>query len=189
MASRQSGLGRGLGAILPDALEDAAASTRLERRAGDHGDAADGHAERDDLPRTSPSPTRASRSSTRRSTRSSRSTTSTTRPSCSRSRASGARSSAPAAGRSTPTTKRSSMRPPGLYTEPTLDEPDFDRSLVLSLCALALRLDVAALRRVARPAHRSLRPAQLRPPARDGRRARRCGTAGSSRSSCSTSTT
>lgn len=32
--------------------------------------------------------------------------------------------------------------PAGLYTEPTLDEPDLDRALVLSLCTLALRLDV-----------------------------------------------
>ena len=31
---------------------------------------------------------------------------------------------------------------PGLYTERPLDEPDFDRALVLSLCTLALRLDV-----------------------------------------------
>jgi diguanylate cyclase (GGDEF)-like protein len=32
--------------------------------------------------------------------------------------------------------------PAGLYTEPILDEPDLDRALVLSLCTLALRLDV-----------------------------------------------
>jgi diguanylate cyclase (GGDEF)-like protein len=32
--------------------------------------------------------------------------------------------------------------PQGLYTEPTLDDPDIDRALVLSLCTLALRLDV-----------------------------------------------
>ena len=31
---------------------------------------------------------------------------------------------------------------PGLYTEPTLEESDLDRALVLSLCTLALRLDV-----------------------------------------------
>lgn len=32
--------------------------------------------------------------------------------------------------------------PPGLYTEPALDDPEIDRALVLSLCTLALRLDV-----------------------------------------------
>lgn len=32
--------------------------------------------------------------------------------------------------------------PAGLYTEPILDEPELDRALVLSLCTLALRLDV-----------------------------------------------
>jgi diguanylate cyclase (GGDEF)-like protein len=32
--------------------------------------------------------------------------------------------------------------PPGLYTQPALDQAGFDRSLVLTLCALALRLDV-----------------------------------------------
>jgi diguanylate cyclase (GGDEF)-like protein len=31
---------------------------------------------------------------------------------------------------------------PGLYTEPILDDPELDRALVLSLCTLALRLDV-----------------------------------------------
>jgi diguanylate cyclase (GGDEF)-like protein len=34
------------------------------------------------------------------------------------------------------------VAPAGLYTEPILDEPDLDRALVLSLCTLALRLDV-----------------------------------------------
>ncbi|MDZ4827967.1 MAG: GGDEF domain-containing protein [Actinomycetota bacterium] len=32
--------------------------------------------------------------------------------------------------------------PPGLYTQPALEEHGFDRSLMLSLCVLALRLDV-----------------------------------------------
>lgn len=32
--------------------------------------------------------------------------------------------------------------PPGLYTEPTLEGHAFDRSLVLSICVLALRLDM-----------------------------------------------
>ncbi len=32
--------------------------------------------------------------------------------------------------------------PPGLYTEPTLDNQGLDRSLVISLCVLALRLDL-----------------------------------------------
>ncbi|MDQ1535168.1 MAG: hypothetical protein QOF28_2929, partial [Actinomycetota bacterium] len=31
---------------------------------------------------------------------------------------------------------------PGLYTEPAIDDPEVDRPLVLSLCTLALRLDV-----------------------------------------------
>lgn len=31
---------------------------------------------------------------------------------------------------------------PGLYTEPALDDGDFDRSLIVSLCVLALRLDL-----------------------------------------------
>ena len=31
---------------------------------------------------------------------------------------------------------------PGLYTQPALEQDDFDRSLMLSLCVLALRLDV-----------------------------------------------
>jgi GGDEF domain-containing protein len=32
--------------------------------------------------------------------------------------------------------------PPGLYTEPALEQQEFDRSLVMSLCVLALRLDL-----------------------------------------------
>jgi len=34
------------------------------------------------------------------------------------------------------------VAPPGLYTQPALEHDDFDRSLMLSLCVLALRLDV-----------------------------------------------
>jgi diguanylate cyclase (GGDEF)-like protein len=34
------------------------------------------------------------------------------------------------------------VAPPGLYTQPALDEGGFDRSLILALCVLALRLDV-----------------------------------------------
>jgi diguanylate cyclase (GGDEF)-like protein len=34
------------------------------------------------------------------------------------------------------------VAPPGLYTQPALEHDDFDRSLLLSLCVLALRLDV-----------------------------------------------
>jgi diguanylate cyclase (GGDEF)-like protein len=34
------------------------------------------------------------------------------------------------------------VSPPGLYTQPALDNHGFDRSLMLSLCVLALRLDV-----------------------------------------------
>jgi diguanylate cyclase (GGDEF)-like protein len=34
------------------------------------------------------------------------------------------------------------VSPPGLYTQPALDDHGFDRSLMLSLCVLALRLDV-----------------------------------------------
>ena len=34
------------------------------------------------------------------------------------------------------------VAPPGLYTQPALEQDDFDRSLMLSLCVLALRLDV-----------------------------------------------
>ena len=34
------------------------------------------------------------------------------------------------------------LAPPGLYTQPALEQDDFDRSLMLSLCVLALRLDV-----------------------------------------------
>ncbi|HWS46768.1 MAG TPA: GGDEF domain-containing protein [Acidimicrobiia bacterium] len=34
------------------------------------------------------------------------------------------------------------VSPPGLYTRPALDNHGFDRSLMLSLCVLALRLDV-----------------------------------------------
>jgi diguanylate cyclase (GGDEF)-like protein len=34
------------------------------------------------------------------------------------------------------------IAPPGLYTQPALEQDDFDRSLMLSLCVLALRLDV-----------------------------------------------
>src|SRR5260370_27572608 len=34
------------------------------------------------------------------------------------------------------------LAPPGLYTQPALEQDDFDRSLLLSLCVLALRLDV-----------------------------------------------
>ena len=34
------------------------------------------------------------------------------------------------------------ISPPGLYTQPALDNQGFDRSLMLSLCVLALRLDV-----------------------------------------------
>ena len=34
------------------------------------------------------------------------------------------------------------MAPPGLYTQPALERDDFDRSLMLSLCVVALRLDV-----------------------------------------------
>jgi diguanylate cyclase (GGDEF)-like protein len=34
------------------------------------------------------------------------------------------------------------VAPPGLYTQPALDHDDFDRTLLLSLCVLALRLDV-----------------------------------------------
>ena len=34
------------------------------------------------------------------------------------------------------------VAPAGLYTQPALDPDDFDRSLMLSLCVLALRLDV-----------------------------------------------
>jgi diguanylate cyclase (GGDEF)-like protein len=34
------------------------------------------------------------------------------------------------------------VAPPGLYTEPALEQKDFDRSLIISLCALALRLDL-----------------------------------------------
>lgn len=34
------------------------------------------------------------------------------------------------------------VSPPGLYTRPALDERTFDRSLMLTLCILALRLDV-----------------------------------------------
>ncbi len=32
--------------------------------------------------------------------------------------------------------------PPGLYTEPPFDDHDFDRDLVMSLCVLAIRMDV-----------------------------------------------
>jgi diguanylate cyclase (GGDEF)-like protein len=34
------------------------------------------------------------------------------------------------------------VSPPGLYTQPALENQSFDRSLMLSLCVLALRLDV-----------------------------------------------
>ncbi len=34
------------------------------------------------------------------------------------------------------------VSPPGLYTQPALEDHGFDRSLMLSLCVLALRLDV-----------------------------------------------
>jgi diguanylate cyclase (GGDEF)-like protein len=34
------------------------------------------------------------------------------------------------------------VAPPGLYTQPALEQDDFDRSLMLSLCVIALRLDV-----------------------------------------------
>ena len=34
------------------------------------------------------------------------------------------------------------VAPPGLYTQPALEQDDFDRSLMLSLCVVALRLDV-----------------------------------------------
>jgi diguanylate cyclase (GGDEF)-like protein len=34
------------------------------------------------------------------------------------------------------------VAPPGLYTQPALDRDDFDRSLMLALCVIALRLDV-----------------------------------------------
>jgi diguanylate cyclase (GGDEF)-like protein len=34
------------------------------------------------------------------------------------------------------------VAPPGLYTQPALEHDEFDRSLLLSLCVLALRLDV-----------------------------------------------
>jgi diguanylate cyclase (GGDEF)-like protein len=34
------------------------------------------------------------------------------------------------------------VSPPGLYTRPALDDLTFDRSLLLALCAMALRLDV-----------------------------------------------
>jgi diguanylate cyclase (GGDEF)-like protein len=34
------------------------------------------------------------------------------------------------------------ISPPGLYTQPALEDQPFDRSLMLSLCVLALRLDV-----------------------------------------------
>ena len=34
------------------------------------------------------------------------------------------------------------VSPPGLYTRPALDDHSFDRSLLLTLCVLALRLDV-----------------------------------------------
>jgi diguanylate cyclase (GGDEF)-like protein len=34
------------------------------------------------------------------------------------------------------------LAPPGLYTQPALKHDDFDRTLLLSLCVLALRLDV-----------------------------------------------
>jgi len=34
------------------------------------------------------------------------------------------------------------VAPPGLYTQPALEHDDFDRTLLLSLCVLALRLDV-----------------------------------------------
>ncbi len=34
------------------------------------------------------------------------------------------------------------VSPPGLYTRPALDEHNFDRSLMMALCVLALRLDV-----------------------------------------------
>ena len=80
--------------------------------------------------------------STARSTRSSSSSRSKTPRSCSKSARSAARSSAPAAGRSAATTTSCSSRPPGLYTQPALEHDDFDRSLMLSLCVLALRLDV-----------------------------------------------
>ena len=41
-----------------------------------------------------------------------------------------------------PTDDELLVAPPGLYTQPALEQDDFDRSLMLSLCVLALRLDV-----------------------------------------------
>ena len=87
-------------------------------------------------------PTPASRSSTARSTRWSSSSSSKTPRSCSRSARSAARCSAPAAGRSGADDDELLVAPPGLYTQPALEHDDFDRSLMLSLCVLALRLDV-----------------------------------------------
>ena len=142
VASRQSGLGRGSRSH-PSRCARTQPSPKVPTPStADHEDAVDGHAERDHR--------RSSRGHrlgyltrlqdarrARRAVRRSR-----TRPSCSTSPASGARSSAPVAGRSTPTTRRCSRRRPASTPSRPLDDPELDRALVLSLCTLALRLDV-----------------------------------------------
>ena len=139
---QQAGYGRGLAAIFPGATGDrsrrrydtesargrwSADDERSERRAPrDHRDHRLRH--RAHLPLARRARRAVLRSKTPRS--------------CSKSARSAARSSAPAAGRSAPTTTSCSSRRPGLYTQPALEHDDFDRSLMLSLCVLALRLDV-----------------------------------------------
>ena len=59
---------------------------------------------------------------------------------------------------------------PGLYTDPPLEAAAVDASLAHQPLRRRAADGGAALRLVARPAHRPLRPAQLRPPARDVRR-------------------